>query len=167
VENGIRYETVHKLQHVDLYDARASFSANRENVIIPTSGDSHTFAVNLLDKMQEVQEANPSLTLRLLGYPEWQTYASLVDEYHQIGVYFLSPFFVDAKDPAVGTFNDAFSKMVRPRTLEYLSRLRHVGGTIRPSFFLTALQRFGPDFEHRVSQVNVNSLQFCFSFRSG
>jgi len=50
----------------------------------------------------EVQESNPSYTLRLLGYPEWQTYSTLIDEYYRVGVYFFSPFFVDEKDPMVG-----------------------------------------------------------------
>lgn len=160
-ENGIRYETVHNSSTLTS-TMLALLSANRENVIIPTSGDSHTLR-DLLDKMQEVQEANPSLTLRLLGYPEWQTYASLVDEYHQIGVYFLSPFFVDAKDPAVGTFNDAFSRWYGRAPLNTYPDYA-MWGYDTALFFLTALQRFGPDFEHRVSQVNVNSLQFAFHF---
>ena len=63
----------------------------QENLIIPTSGDSNTLR-DLLDKLMEVQESNPSYTLRLLGYPEWQTYSTLIDEYYRVGVYFFSLF---------------------------------------------------------------------------
>lgn len=160
-ENGIRYETVHNSSALTS-TMLALLSANKENVIIPTSGDSHTLR-DLLDKVKEVQEANPSLTLRLLGYPEWQTYSSLVDEYHQIGVYFLSPFFVDTKAPAVGTFNDAFSRWYGRAPLNTYPDYA-MWGYDTALFFLTALQRFGSDFEYRVDQVNVNALQFAFHF---
>lgn len=160
-ENGIRYETVHNSSALTS-TMLALLSANKENVIIPTSGDSSMLR-DLLDKVKEVQEANPSLTLRLLGYPEWQTYSSLVDEYHQIGVYFLSPFFVDTKDPAVGTFNDAFSRWYGRAPLNTYPDYA-MWGYDTALFFLTALQRFGSDFEYRVDQVNVNALQFAFHF---
>ncbi len=160
-ENAIRYETVHNSSALTS-TMLALLSANKENVIIPTSGDSSTLR-DLLDKVQEVQEANPSLTLRLLGYPEWQTYSGLVDEYHQIGVYFFSPFFVDAKDKAVGTFNDAFSRWYGRAPLNTYPDYA-MWGYDTALFFLTALQRFGSDFEYRVDQVNVNALQFAFHF---
>jgi ABC-type branched-subunit amino acid transport system substrate-binding protein len=159
--NGTRYETVHNSSALTS-TLLSLLSANRENLIIPTSGDSHTLR-DLLDKVKEVQETNPSFTLRLLGYPEWQTYSSLIDEYHQVGVYFFSPFFVDENDPAVGNFNDAFSRWYGRVPLNTYPDYA-MWGYDTALFFLTALQRFGSDFEYRVDQVKVHSLQFAFHF---
>jgi ABC-type branched-subunit amino acid transport system substrate-binding protein len=160
-ENGTRYETVHNSSALTS-TMLSLLSANRENLIIPTSGDSNTLR-DILDKEKEVQEANPSFTLRLLGYPEWQTYSSLIDEYHQVGVYFFSPFFVDANDPAVGNFNDAFSRWYGRIPLNTYPDYA-MWGYDTALFFLTAFQRFGTDFEYRVDQVKVHSLQFAFHF---
>jgi hypothetical protein len=160
-ENGTRYETVHNSSALTS-TMLSLLSANRENLIIPTSGDSNTLR-DILDKVKEVQEANPSFTLRLLGYPEWQTYSSLIDEYHQVGVYFFSPFFVDANDPAVGNFNDAFSRWYGRIPLNTYPDYA-MWGYDTALFFLTAFQRFGTDFEYRVDQVKVHSLQFAFHF---
>lgn len=160
-ENGIRYETVPNSSALTS-TMLSLLSADRENVIIPTSGDSSTLR-DLLDKVKELQEVNPSCTSRLLGYPEWQTYSSLVDEYHQVGVYFFSPFFVDANDPAVGNFNNAFSRWYGRVPLNTYPDYA-MWGYDTALFFLTALQRFGLDFEYRINQVNIHSLQFAFHF---
>ncbi len=160
-ENGIRYETVHNSSALTS-TILSLLSTSRENLIIPTSGDSNMLR-DLLDKVKEVRETNPSYTLRLFGYPEWQTYSSLVEEYHQVGVYLFSSFFVDEKDPAVANFNDAFSRWYGRIPLNTYPDYA-MWGYDTALFFLTALQRFGSDFEYRVDQVKIHSLQFAFHF---
>lgn len=160
-ENGVRYETVHNSSALTS-TILSLLSTNRENLIIPTSGDSNTLR-DLLDKLMEVQESNPSYTLRLLGYPEWQTYSTLIDEYYRVGVYFFSPFFVDEKDPMVGNFNDAFSRWYGRIPLNTYPDYA-MWGYDTALYFLTALQRFGLDFEYRLDEVKVHSIQFAFHF---
>lgn len=160
-ENGVRYESINYTS--TLNNALLSLlSSSRENVIIPTSGDSNVLR-HLLAKLKEVQETSSTYTLRLFGYPDWQTYSSLIDDYHQFGVYIFSPFFVAENDPGVKNFNDNFKRWYGRVPMNTYPDYA-MWGYDTALFFLTAMQRYGVDFEYRVDQLRVNSLQYAFHF---
>ncbi len=160
-KKGTRYGTISNSSTLDT-TILSFLATNRENVIIPTSGDSNMLR-SLLDELVEVQEANSSYTIRLFGYPEWQTYSSIKSEYYRIGVYLYSQFFVDEKAPAVINFNNAFRTWYGRDPLNTYPDYA-MWGYDTALFFLTAFQRFGSHFEYRIDQLSVNSLQFAFNF---
>lgn len=159
--DGIRYETISTSSALST-SLLSLLSENRENILIPTGSDSNTLR-GLMDTLKEVQETNSSYTLRLFGYPEWQTYSSLIDEYHRLGTYIYSPFFVNEADPGVTRFNEAFKKWYDRSPMETYPGYA-MWGYDTALFFLTALQRYGIGFEQHLDQVRVDSLQFAFRF---
>jgi len=159
--DGIRYETISSSSTLST-SLLSLLNENRENILIPTGGDSNTLR-GLMDALKEVQETNSSYTLRLFGYPEWQTYSSLIDEYHRLGTYIYSPFFVNEADASVTGFNEAFKKWYGRSPMETYPGYA-MWGYDTALFFLTALQRYGIGFEQHLDQVRVDSLQFAFRF---
>src|SRR5690554_6014289 len=159
--NGIRYETISNTSTLDTV-ILSLLNTNRENVVIPTSGDSNTLR-RLIDELKELQESNASNTIRLFGYPEWQTYSSLIGDFHRFGTYIYTPFFVDQSSLGVKNFNENFTKWYHRSPMDTYPNYS-LWGYDTGLFFLTALQRFGTGFEYNIDQVRANPLQFAFQF---
>ena len=160
--NNIRYETISITSTLDTA-ILSLLSLEKENVIIPTSGDSNTLK-RVIDELKKVQESNSDYVLRLFGYPEWQTYSSLINDYHHFGTYIYSPFFVDNSSPASKAFKDRFHKWYGRNLLD-TNPGYGMWGYDTAMFFLTALDSYGVNFEEQIDRVRINSLQFPFNFQ--
>ncbi|MDD2299897.1 MAG: LysM peptidoglycan-binding domain-containing protein [Fermentimonas sp.] len=160
--NNIRYETISVTSTLET-SILALLSSGKENVIIPTSGDSNTLR-RIIEELKKVQETNSDYVFRLFGYPEWQTYSSLIDEYHHFGTYIYSPFFVDNNNPVTKAFRERFQKWYGRNLLD-TNPGYGMWGYDTGMFFLTALDRYGVNFEQQVDKVQVNTLQFPFYFK--
>ena len=102
--------------------------------------------------------------MRLFGYPEWQSYNShFQSDFHQFGTYFYSYFFADEKSAEVQDFNDNFKKWYKRVPLNTYPKYGMLGYDTA-LFFLTAIRRYGVNFEENIDRVNVNTLQFAFHF---
>mgnify|MGYP001017614757 CR=1 FL=1 len=159
--NGIRYETISNISTLNTH-ILSLLDAGKENIIVPTSGDSNTLR-SLIDGLKAVKESNASYMIRLFGYPEWQTYSSLINEYHRLGTYIYSPFFVDEKSQGVQSFNENFRRWFERAPMDTYPGYA-MWGYDTALFFLTALQRYGTGFEHHLDQVRIDPLQFAFRF---
>ena len=160
--NNIRYETISITSTLDTA-ILSLLSLEKENVIIPTSGDSNTLK-RVMDELKKVQESNSDYVLRLFGYPEWQTYSSLINDYHHFGTHIYSPFFVDNSSPASKAFKDRFHKWYGRNLLD-TNPGYGMWGYDTAMFFLTALDSYGVNFEEQIDRVRINSLQFPFNFQ--
>ncbi len=160
-KNNINYETI---------DTTGSFntslipllSRNKENVIIPASGDANTLRI-IIDELKKVHASDPGYITRLFGHPEWQTYTNLVDDYHLFGTYIYTPFFIDEKDEDTKQFQENFRKWYNRKLMETHPSYG-MWGYDTGLFFLTALNRHGTHFEKNIEQIRVRSLQFAFQF---
>src|SRR5690554_6691040 len=150
--NNIRYETISITSTLET-SILALLSKTKENIIIPTSGDSNTLR-RVIDELKKVQETDSEYVFRLFGYPEWQTYSNLIREYHHFGTYIYSPFFVDNNNPATKAFTERFHKWYG-RTLLDTNPGYGMWGYDTGMFFLTALDRYGVNFEQQVDNVRV------------
>ncbi|MCK9502311.1 MAG: amino acid ABC transporter substrate-binding protein [Fermentimonas caenicola] len=160
--NNIRYETISITSTLET-SILALLSKTKENIIIPTSGDSNTLR-RVIDELKKVQETDSEYVFRLFGYPEWQTYSNLIREYHHFGTYIYSPFFVDNNNPATKAFTERFHKWYGRNLLD-TNPGYGMWGYDTGMFFLTALDRYGVNFEQQVDNVRVNTLQFPFNFK--
>lgn len=160
-KNNIRYETISASSTLST-SILALLSTSKENIIIPTSGDSNTLR-RIIAELRTVQETNSEYVFRLFGYPEWQTYSSLMTEFHSIGTYIYSPFFVDESNQATISFKEKFKKLYSRNLLD-TNPGYGMWGYDTGLFFLTALNSYGVNFEEQVDRIQVNSLQFPFKF---
>ena len=159
--NNIRYETISATSTLDS-TMLSLLSATAENIIIPTSGDINTLR-RVIDELREIQESSSEYQLRLFGYPEWQTYDELRNDYHHFGTYIYSPFFIDYDAADTRFFKENFRKWY-DRDLLDTNPGYGMWGYDTGLFFLTALQQYGVNFEQNIQRVRVNSLQFPFHF---
>lgn len=159
--SSIRYETISATSTLDS-TILTLLKTTGENIIIPTSGDINTLR-RVIEELKKVQESNSEYQLRLFGYPEWQTYNNLIDDYHHFGTYIYTPFFVDNSASDTKIFKDSFEKWY-DRNLLDTNPGYGMWGYDTGLFFLTALQQYGANFEQNINRVRVNSLQFPFHF---
>ncbi len=140
-----------------------SLRSNRENVIVPTSGNSADIR-RLLDAIQSIKESNPEYSIRLFGYPEWQTFGSAVtNRFKKTGTYFYSAFYADEADTEMQKFLSDFKKWYNRDLINTYPKYGMLGYDTG-LFFMTALHRYGTNFEQNIQSVDVKTIQFAFHF---
>lgn len=160
-KSSIRYETLNGITALG-NSILPLLSKNKENVIVPTSGDSGLLR-QITDELRKITESDSGFVIRLFGYPDWQTYSNLKDNYNLFGTYIFAPFFVNDQSREVETFKSNFRKWYGRDLLETFPSYG-MWGYDTGLFFLTALYRFGNNFEQNIERVRINSLQFPFYF---
>lgn len=137
--------------------------AGTKNVIIPTSGDKAALR-QIIDAVKKVKRTSPDVLINMCGYPEWQTYGkSFESEYHRIGTYIYASFFVDENDTATQNFERNFNTWYKRKLLNTYPKYGILGYDTG-MYFLTALYRFGDNFDRKINQVNVPPIQFLLKF---
>jgi len=135
----------------------------KENIIVPTSGDMASLRM-LLDIMKRLPQENGKYTIRLFGYPEWQTYDSkFKTDYHQFGTYFFTPFFVDEDDLETNEFLANFRKWYKRDPINLYPRYG-LWGYDTGLYFISALHQYGKNFEPNINQVRASTIQYAFQF---
>ncbi len=136
---------------------------NVENVIVPTTGDSGSLR-EITGALAKVHQAGEGITTRLFGYPEWQTYNTQIKKaLHQYGTYFYTSFYVDDNDNETRRFVEKF-KFWYGRELLNTTPKYGLFGYDTGVFFLSAVHRYGINFEQHINRMPSNSLQFAFNF---
>lgn len=159
---NIKYNTVTLRDSLD-QAAISMLAKNKENVIVPTSGDAAALSV-ILDALKKFEDTTPGYIIRLFGYPEWQTYnESYKADYHRFGTYIYSSFFVDENDIETKEFTNNFKNWYSRDPINVYPRYGMLGYDTG-LFFLTAMQKFGNKFDKNIDGVLVNSIQFAFNF---
>lgn len=132
------------------------------NLIIPVGSDAATLR-QITGELKKVHEANPGIETPLFGHPDWQAYTDLKDDLTFFGSYFYTPFFIDEKAPETRRFQDEFRKWYNRQPMETYPNYG-MWGYDTGLYFLTALHRYGLQFEQYANRVNVSSIQFPFYF---
>ncbi|MEA4916409.1 LysM peptidoglycan-binding domain-containing protein [Proteiniphilum sp.] len=160
-KNNVIFETLNATTSLSS-SLTGLLSRNKENVIIPTSGDSGLLR-QITDELKKTFESDSDFVVRLFGYPDWQAYSNLRDAYSVYGTYIFAPFFTNYQSRDVDAFKADFRKWYGRDLMETYPSYG-MWGYDTGLFFMTALQRHGVHFEQNIEKVNVNSLQFPFYF---
>ncbi len=134
----------------------------QENLILPLSSDAATLR-QVTSELKKVHEATPEIVTHLFGHPDWQTYGELKDELTQFGTYFYTPFFVDQQSYQSKRFVDEFKRWYGREPMETFPSYG-MWGYDTALYFLTALQRNGLNFEQKINDVGVSTIQFPYYF---
>lgn len=134
----------------------------QENLILPLSSDAATLR-QVTSELKKVHEATPEIVTHLFGHPDWQTYGELKDELTQFGTYFYTPFFVDQQSYQSKRFVDEFKRWYGREPMETFPSYG-MWGYDTALYFLTALQRNGLNFEQKINDVDVSTIQFPYYF---
>lgn len=136
-------------------------SSTKNNVIVPSSSTQQTLA-KLTPVLKGLQNKYPEYNIQLFGYPDWQTYSQYEADFRKLNAVIYSTFYVeDVAD------TQAFSSRYRTWYGKSLMNTYPKYGMLGYDtglFFITALARYGFDFENKISNVNVSTLQTAFRF---
>lgn len=135
----------------------------KKNILIPSSAEIGVVG-ELLGYLNLIKEESLGYNIHLFGYPEWQTYESnYLRDYHNHGTYFYSSFYVNRDSQEVKDFQQNFNNWYK-RRLKLTYPQYAMLGYDTSLFFLTALHKYGRNFEYQLNNVNVKTLQFAFNF---
>ncbi|MDD2474666.1 MAG: LysM peptidoglycan-binding domain-containing protein [Dysgonamonadaceae bacterium] len=137
--------------------------STKENILIPSSGDIAVLG-QVLGTLNSLKQTSPELNVQLFGYPEWQTYeANYLKDYHNHGTYFYSSFYVNKNTPEIEDFKQNFKKWYK-KDLQNTYPQYAMLGYDTALYFLTALRRYGRNFEVQMYNLDINTVQFAFHF---
>ena len=134
------------------------------SVITLTTGDSRALkeVMNAVEKAR--QNMGGSAAVNFFGFPEWQTFdAAITREMHQYGTYFYTSFFYDEKDTATAHFNEEFRKWYGQSLINTTPKYG-IMGYDTGLYFLSAMHRYGVNFEQRIAQMPSGHIQYAFNF---
>ncbi|NLZ94756.1 MAG: LysM peptidoglycan-binding domain-containing protein [Bacteroidales bacterium] len=135
----------------------------KDNILIPASGDIGVLG-EVLGTLNELKKESPEFNIDLFGYPEWQTYEyNYLKDFHNHGTYIYSSFYVNRNGRETVSFRENFSKWYKKdlqKTYPQYAMLGYDTGL----FFLTALHKYGRNFETKLNSISVNTVQFAFNF---
>ncbi|MDR0421746.1 MAG: LysM peptidoglycan-binding domain-containing protein [Proteiniphilum sp.] len=159
--NNIGYENLN-MEVAPGNSIRPLLSGNRENVIVPASGDADLLH-RITDELKKMPAPGFAPVVRLFGYPDWQAYSGLKEDYSLFGTCIFAPFFVNSQSGDVEAFKNSFRKWYGRDLLDTFPSYA-MWGYDTGLFFMTALQNYGNSFEQGLERMTVNSLQFPFHF---
>ena len=138
-------------------------SDTKENILVPGSGEIAVLG-EVMGSLNQLKQTSPQLNVQLFGYPEWQTYErNYLKDFHSHGTYFYSSFYVDQNNPGTGEFEKSFKNWYKKDPQNTYPQYALLGYDTA-LYFLTALQRYGKNFETQLNNLNVDTLQFAFHF---
>jgi LysM repeat protein len=137
--------------------------ASKDNILIPSSGNIGVLG-EVLSTLNGLSELNSEYNIHMFGYPEWQTYEyNYLKDYHNHGTYIYASFYVDNDASDTVDFRDGFKKWYKKdlqKTYPQYAMLGYDTGL----YFLTALHKYGRNFETKLNSMYVDTTQFAFNF---
>lgn len=151
--------------------ANQSLSANlalaidptRKNVIIPASGSVQALQA-VFPALTTVVSEKPGVSLTLFGHTEWQTYNQYQSEFGKYDTYFYTPFYANDSDYKVSRFLQNYKGWYNNKSLINTYPKYGMLGYDTGLYFLTAYLNYGADFQNKISNLSVPSLQTPFTF---
>lgn len=160
--HSIPYKSINISEEFD-ESLLSSIDETKKNMLIPSSGTIGV-AGRIVGNLNQFKEVNPTIDIDLFGYPEWQTYEyNYLKDYHNHGTYIYTSFYVDKNDPDTEAFEKNFRKWYNKDTQKTYPQYAMLGYDTG-LFFLTALHRYGKNFEASLNGLKVNTTQFAFNF---
>lgn len=129
----------------------------KRNVLVPTSSSELT--------LRRVLSAIGTLenNITLFGYPEWQIYSQHQPALHKYDSRIFSIYFVDEQQREVQNFTEEYTKWYNKPFINSFPKYAFLGYDAG-LFFLTALNKYGSNFEKNADQVSVSTVQSAMHF---
>lgn len=117
------------------------FTSERNNILIPSSGSETAFKA-LTNKLKAISKDTEGMTIRLFGYPEWQTYNKQRELMKKYGATFYTTFFSNPASTNVQRFNRNFLHWFQAPQIVSFPKYGELGYDIG-YFFINAMKRLG------------------------
>ncbi len=136
---------------------------NRKNVIVAASGSAQLLQ-NLLPALNSIKEEQPNTSFSLFGHTEWQTYAQFFADFYKNDTYIFTPFYLSDNDYKTKQFISNYQKWYNNKSLINTYPKYAALGYDTGIYFLTALLKYGKNFESAINSISVPALQTPINF---
>lgn len=136
----------------------------RRNIIIPTSS-SLAFLQRIIPALSNIRKEQPSTRITLFGHTEWQTYNQFKKALGQFDTYIYTPFYLNENDSRTAQFLSKYKKWYGGKNLIKTYPKYGILGYDTGISFLTALWRYGKNFDSNTNSMASSSLQTPFLFK--
>lgn len=138
-------------------DITSVINSSKRNVLIPTSSSELTLrriltAINTLEN-----------DITLFGYPEWQIYTQHQSALHKYDSRIFSIYFVDEHQREVLNFTEEYKKWYNKPLINSFPKYAYLGYDAG-LFFLTALNKYGSNFDKETNRITVPTIQSAIHF---
>lgn len=141
----------------------SAFNQFQDNIVVPDAS-SLTATTSIVKKIRAFKEAHPEYTIRLLGYPEWPTYAKkLQADFYAIDTYAYTSFYRDPTEPRVLAFDRRFVENFNKSMAQTTPRYGLMGFDLG-YYFLHGLATQGDTFDQNQTQIYTRPYQNPFFF---
>lgn len=139
-------------------------SADKTNIIIPNSSSIRVLN-QIFPQLNRFSGNHPEYKIKLIGYPEWQTYTyNHLESFYRYDTYAYSAFYKNPLSVKTHEFEALYQKNFNQLTLNSYPNLGMFGFDIT-YFFLYHLSTFGDGFEETASEIPNGPFQHGFKFR--
>lgn len=154
--SGIQFKTTASTSNL-ANDITNTINPSKKNVLIPTSSSELTLrrvlsAINTLDS-----------NITLFGYPEWQIYSQHQAALHKYDSRIFSIYFVNEQQREIQNFTEEYRKWYNKPFINSFPKYAYLGYDAG-LFFLTALNKYGSNFETEVNRIKVPTIQSAIHF---
>ena len=161
-QEGIPYKNV-TISSTSVTGLETALSGSMSNIIVPafiSSASLDKYMPNII----KLCEKKASLSVKLFGYPEWQTYGkSLRTEYlHPMDTYIFSGFYAGTS-AATTSFRTDYMKAYGKDIISTFPKFALLGYDTG-KYFLSAMHKYGYDFQSSISSFYQPGLQMDFHF---
>lgn len=135
----------------------------KDNVIIPNTSNIKLLN-QLFPKLLEFSVQYPEYAIKVVGYPEWQTYTNNhLENFYRFDTYVYSSFYRNPLNAHSDQFENTYQKTFNTPTLTSWPRFGMLGFDIA-YYFLKGISSYGPAFEQYQSQIATTPYQSQFRF---
>ncbi len=154
---GISHQTIGSGDNLS-NELKEKLNSERPNLLIPTSSSKSSVS-QLLAHLKMTDISNVSL----FGYPEWQTYTDMYTRFHENDTYLYSIFFLDESQYKVRNVKDQYVQWYNKPLINSYPQFAYLGYD-DAIYFMTVIQRYGSNFEAKMSEANIPTLQSATHF---
>lgn len=133
-----------------------------KNVIVPASSSQSTLT-KMLTILKILKTKYPEKDFRIFGYPDWQAFSQQESDLKSFGATIYSSFFLDESTYRVKNFSTKYEKWYGAPMMRMFPRYGALGYDTG-IYFLTALSKYGFDFEKKIQNADIQTLQTAIQF---
>ncbi|MBO4805084.1 MAG: LysM peptidoglycan-binding domain-containing protein [Paludibacteraceae bacterium] len=106
-------------------------------------------------------------SVKIVGFPEWQSYQSISKDMFQLETFMPSTFFINFNDEHVRTYLKKYRSLYRSEPDNAQSNQTQYGmlGYDLTMYFSEAMSNYGRDFEENIEKIPYKPLQCDFKFK--
>jgi LysM repeat protein len=143
-------------------DLSAMLVTTKPNLIVPLSSSLEALR-RIKAPLRILADGNPEYRLTLFGYPEWQTYTDLLEDFFALNTHIYTSFYANNLSKEVQWFKAKYNRWYKKNMAPTYPKYAMLGFDTG-MFFISAIHKYGTNFEGNIQNLTYPSIQTGFHF---